>query len=141
MTHFKELLEMDGGNAGEYNQAKKEQKEMDDARSKGKDAQEIAGKCMQLLYRLTGKKWPYQGTATRYGYMENQQSAMLKNPGRLKAWKEIKKEFSMKKYEEELANALGAKETGGIPMNYKLGSIKFQMAFVGSSRDLEIFVP
>ena len=31
-------------------------------------------------------------------------------------------------------------QVGGIPMNYKLGNIKFQVAFIGKSRDLEIKV-
>lgn len=143
---FKELFTesntgyKDGGNAGEYNQARKEQQEQADRKAKGELAKEIAGKCVQILGQKTGKRWPYVGQATRFGYDENMQSAVLKNPGRLKGWKDIKKDYDMSQYEDELAQALGAKEIGGIPMNYKLGKIEFQIAFIGKSRDLEIKV-
>jgi len=142
MDTFRELVEgaMDGGNAGEYNQARAEQKEQNDARAKGEEAINLAKQCMQILYSLTGKKWPYNGQAQRYGYTEQKQTAMLKNPGRLKGWKNIKKEYDMDPYEKELATALKAKEIGGIPINYKLGKVQFQLGFVGKSRDLEIFV-
>lgn len=131
---------MDSENAGEYNQARAEQKEQNDARAKGEAAIEVAKKCMQILYSLTGKKWPYNGQAERYGYTEQKQSAMLKNPGRLKAWKTIKKDYDMDPYEAELIGHLGAKEVGGIPIIYKLGKTQFQLGFIGKSRDLEIFV-
>ena len=144
MKSFKEYIAegaMDGGNAGEYNLAKAEQKVQVDARAKGKDAKEIAGKCVQILAQKTGKRWTYIGEASRHGYTEGKQGVVLKNPGRLKGWKEIKKSYNMRPYEKELADALGAKETNGIPMNYELGKITFQLAFIGKSRDLEIFVP
>ena len=96
MTKFKELFEDD--NAGEYNQAKREQREEKERKANIAKIHEgglaIARILVPKLSRLTGKQWGFENSAI-YATYGMEPHSIMKNPGRLKAYKEIKTDHSV----------------------------------------------
>lgn len=132
---FKELFTEDGGNRGEYNQARREQKEMDDIRKDAADRHEgglaIARLLIPKISRLTGKQWGFENSAS-YGNYGSDPYSVMTNPGRLKAFQAIKSGHKSGIKQDDAVSDLfeqafeGIKDFKNVKLDRTWGNIEFK---------------
>ena len=124
------IQEMDGGNRGEYNQARKEQEEEKERKDKlavaHKDFLEVAKILVPRISNATGKRWGFENSAMYATYGMDPHS-IFKNPGRLKNYK-IRKGNNVD--EEELGALFfvisnGVSEFKNIKVDTMWGNLEF----------------